>query len=166
MRGRGEAEHRRHVPDVVAWILRELRGGDQPDEIDDALEVRRPVGGEAPAQMLARDAEARCELLGADRATGVGDDAAPRLALDIAGERQPRRRLVQCRRESGGEETSADELAGGAVIDTLDDDVDELEPDASRDRRRVGRAERDEGDERRARELASERGDFPQGLRR
>src|SRR5688500_8265649 len=111
-RGR-EAEDVRDVPDVVSRVLRQLRGGGESDEVDDALEVRRAVRREGPAQVLARDAERGGERRGAHGAPRVRDDRAPGVVLERRVEAERRRRRVERRGEAGGEETGPEQGAGG-----------------------------------------------------
>ena len=62
-----KAKDLRDVAQVVARILRQLGGRNDSDEVDDALEIRRAVGGERSAEMLSRDLELVRERRGADR---------------------------------------------------------------------------------------------------
>src|SRR5579883_1972217 len=54
--GGRESEHARDVAQVVAGVLGQLGGRDEPHEIDHALQVWRARGREGATQMLARDA--------------------------------------------------------------------------------------------------------------
>ena len=74
---------------------------------------------------------------------------------------QRRRRIVQRAREARREARTLHELARDAVVDAIDEHVGELVRRALRERRSLGRAQRDEPEERNARILSSERGDAP-----
>ena len=77
MRRRREIEDARDVANVVTRILGELRGGDQPNEIDHAFEIRRAGPGEVSTQMLAAQTDGLRQLLRRNRAAGVSDDYFP-----------------------------------------------------------------------------------------
>src|SRR5438105_5615322 len=95
MRRRREIEDARDVANVVTGILGELRGRDEPHQIDHAFEIRRAWPGEISTQVLAAQTDSLCQLLRRDRAAGMSDDHLPRAFLERRTQAQRVRRLPQ-----------------------------------------------------------------------
>ena len=126
MRRTGELQNPRHVAHVVPGILRQFRRRDQPHQIDDPLEVRRPRGREAPAQVLPSHVQLCRDRLGPHRPPAVCDDRAPRALLNPVVEPERQVRIVQRRAETSRETLRHHEVANGRVIHPLDQDIGEI----------------------------------------
>ena len=73
-------------------------------------------------------------------------------------------RLTQRLTKPGGESVRKDKIPCGVVIDSVDDEVDKPESRAPRDGRRVGRTERQNSEEWRARKFGRKCGGLPHVL--
>lgn len=78
---RSEPQDHRNIPDIMPWILAQFRRPNQPDQIDDPLEVRRPALREVTAQMLSRHPDRLGEIARPDWATSVRQHRTPRSDL-------------------------------------------------------------------------------------
>jgi hypothetical protein len=161
MRGRSEVEYPGDVSYVVPGILGQLCGRHETNEIDYPLEIWCSGPRKIPAQMLTTEADGLCELFSGYRATGVCYDDFPRVSLQLRRETQNVRRLAQCLPKPRGKSVGQYEIARGIVIDSIDDDIDEPEGSAPRNRRSVRRPQRENPEEWSARKLGGERRRLP-----
>jgi len=147
---RGKSQDCRHVPHIVARVLGQLGGRNEPDEVDYPLEVGAVVAGEIPAQVFPRDSHHRRQSGRRHRPAGVLHDCPPRFALSFAGETERVRRVGQCPGEAHRVALRSYEVPRAGFVDLLAQNVCEAECRRTRDGFSIGGTKREQTEEWRA----------------
>jgi len=130
--GRREIENAGDVANVVAGILRQLRGGNQSHQIDYAFEIRGAGLGEVAAQVLPTQTDRLRQFLRRDRSPGVGDDYIPRGALQRRRESERLWRLAKRLAKPGRERVRMHQVPGGVLVNAFYYKIDKSQSGTAR----------------------------------